>query len=111
VGAFLSILVDIELKAAIQPALGEACDFAMRLGARDARRCHRESSSSDYNGFMRKLEADVVDGRRAAWRGWSKTRPDVQCKASAASETQPARFHAWFVVDTHETELVIRFGN
>jgi hypothetical protein len=60
---------------------------------------------------MRKLEADVVDGRRAALARLAPTRPDVQCKASAASETQPVKLLAVFVVDTHETELVIPFGN
>jgi hypothetical protein len=67
--------------------------------------------SSDYNGFMRKLEADVVDGGRAALARLAHTRPDVQCKASAARETQPAKLLAGFVVDTLETELVIPFGN
>ena len=35
----------------------------------------------------------------------------IQCKASAASETQPAKLLAEFVVDTYEKELVIPFGN
>jgi hypothetical protein len=59
---------------------------------------------------MRKLEADVIGGRRAAPARMAQTRPDVQCKASAASETWPAKLLA-VVMDTHETELVIPFGN
>jgi len=105
-----AILVDIDPTAATQPAFGEAC-ISPCGSPREARRCHSGLPSSAYNVFMRKLDADVVDGRRAALARLAQTRPDIRCKAALLARRSPAKLLAGFVVDTHETELMIPVGN
>jgi quercetin dioxygenase-like cupin family protein len=46
-----------------------------------------------------------------AGESWSELPGDRHAVSANASETQPAKLPAVFVVDTNETELTIPFGN
>ena len=46
-----------------------------------------------------------------AGESWSKLPGDRHAVSANASETQPAKLLAVFVVDTNETKLTIPFGN
>jgi quercetin dioxygenase-like cupin family protein len=46
-----------------------------------------------------------------AGQSWPKLPGDSHNVSANASETQPTKLLAVFVVDTNETELVIPFGN
>ena len=113
-GAFRSILVDIDATAAVHPAFEQACDLAARLGARVTLvDVIEDLPSSAQNVFMRKLEADVVDGRRAALAKLVHTRPDVHVetavlrgKPAIALVQQVLRENHDLVVRSHARDLV-----
>jgi quercetin dioxygenase-like cupin family protein len=46
-----------------------------------------------------------------AGQSWSEVAGDRHSVSANASETEPAKLLAVFVLDTNETELVIPFGN
>jgi len=60
------------------------------------------------------IRSQVNDGpvtTYEAGQSWSEMPGDRHGVSANASETQPAKLLAVFVVDTNETELVIPFGN
>ena len=60
------------------------------------------------------FRSQVNDGPVTTYRvgqNWSELPGDRHRVSANASETQPAKLLAVFVVDTNETELVIPFGN
>ena len=76
------------------------------------------SSSTDAGLYATALEGAIrshvndepVTTYEAGQR-WSELPGDRHRVSANASETQPAKLLAGFVVDTHETELMIPFGN
>ena len=60
------------------------------------------------------IESQVNDGpvtTYTAGQNWSEQPGDRHSVSANASETEPAKLLAVFVVDTNETELTIPFGN
>ena len=58
--------------------------------------------------------SQVNDGPLTTYKAgesWSELPGDRHAVSANASETQPAKLLAVFVVDTNETELAIPFGN
>ena len=58
--------------------------------------------------------SQVNDGPLTTYKAgesWSELPGDRHAVSANASETQPAKLLAVFVVDTNETELTISFGN
>jgi len=58
--------------------------------------------------------SQVNDGPLTTYKAgesWSELPGDRHAVSANASETQPAKLLAVFVVDTNETELTIPFGN
>lgn len=114
VGAFRSILVDTDTAAEVHPAFQQACDLAARLGASVTLvDVIEDLPSSAHNVFMRKLEAGVVDGRRAALARLAQTRPDVHVetavlrgKPAIALVQQVLRGNHDLVVRSHPRDLV-----
>ena len=111
---FRNILVDTDATAAVHPAFEQACDLAARLRARVTlvdviedlpRRAKNVSTQT--------LEAEVVDGRRAALSTLAKTRPDVHVetavlwgKPAFALVQQVLRANHDLVVRSHARDLV-----
>ena len=60
------------------------------------------------------IRSQVNDGPVTTYKAgqsWSEVGGDRHSVSANASETEPAKLFAVFVVDTAETELVIPFGN
>jgi quercetin dioxygenase-like cupin family protein len=60
------------------------------------------------------IRSQVNDGPATVYtagQSWSEMPGDRHAVSANASETQPAKILAVFVVDTNETELTIPFGN
>lgn len=113
-GAFRSILVDTDATADVHPAFQQACDLAGRLGARVTLvDVIEDLPSRARNVFTRKLEADVVDGRRAVLATLAQSRPDVHVetavlrgKPAIALVQQVLRGNHDLVVRSHARDLV-----
>ena len=90
VGALRSILVDTDATADVHPVFQQACNLAARLGARVTLvDVIEDLATGAHNVFTRKLEAEVVDGRRASLATLAKTRPDV-CVETMVLRGKPA---------------------
>jgi universal stress protein E len=112
--AFRSILVDVDPTAAVDPAFSEACNLASRFGARVTLvDVIADFPSRAQNVFTRKLEADLVDDRRAALARLAQTRADVHVetavlrgKPAIALVQQVVRGNHDLVVRSHARDLV-----
>ena len=63
---------------------------------------------------MKAIRSQVNDATVTTYeagQSWSEMPGDRHDISANASDTQPAKLLAVFVVDTNETELVIPFGN